>query len=130
VIKEFPFPEFHNENFLSEQCVYLSISGDGQVISRNKILYLCNYLPDGLSNKIRFLQFNNPNGALLNAIKTSSPDFGLVKRFKSYIQIIAFSLLIKKNFREHIKNNYSFIWSPIVIFGYFYFFYNKHRFRL
>ncbi len=50
LLKKYPFPEFEGERFLTEAIVWDRIAADGhQLRLFNDILYICEYLEDGLS---------------------------------------------------------------------------------
>lgn len=50
LLRQYPFPEFEGENFLRETAVWDRIAIDGyQIRWFNKIIYLCDYLEDGLT---------------------------------------------------------------------------------
>lgn len=62
ILKEYPFPVFDNENFLSEEIVWNRIARDGYKLRWfNKCLYFCEYLENGLS-KTSDKELNNFNG--------------------------------------------------------------------
>lgn len=66
VIKQYPFPEFAGENFLSEAVVWDRIAHDGYKIRWiNEIVYLCEYQADGLSSNWERNLANNPEGYAL-----------------------------------------------------------------
>ncbi len=63
IIKQYPFPEFENEKFLTECVVWDKIASDGYKMRFfNEIIYICNYLEDGLSAKYDRLLRDNPIG--------------------------------------------------------------------
>lgn len=63
VLKKYPFPEFENENFLTEGVVWNRIAKDGYKIRWYKrIIYICQYLEDGLTNSGKRKFINNPKG--------------------------------------------------------------------
>lgn len=71
VLKEFPFPEFEGENFLSEHVVWDAIANAGYKLRWfNEIIYKCEYLDDGLTNKSKGyeLLINNFSGFTLSTI--------------------------------------------------------------
>lgn len=50
ILKKYPFPEFKGENFLPEDVVWNAIARDGYIIRWfNEIIYICEYLDDGLT---------------------------------------------------------------------------------
>ena len=51
VLKKYPYPEFPNEKFLTPEVVWNEIAHDNYYIRWfNKIIWICKYLPDGLTN--------------------------------------------------------------------------------
>lgn len=56
------FPEFAGEKFLSECAVYYEIDKEAPMYLLNEVLYLCEYLPDGLSYQYHALLKKNPIG--------------------------------------------------------------------
>ena len=50
ILKQYKFPEFKGENFMTEAVVWYKIAEDGyQIRWFNKDIYICEYLEDGLS---------------------------------------------------------------------------------
>jgi glycosyltransferase involved in cell wall biosynthesis len=114
-----PFPEYPNERFISEQFVYLTLSGPGFIIVRNKILYITEYLPHGLTSNQRCLQYNNPLGTLANSKLASKKAFGFKQRLKSYLLIVAFSIKTKNNLIQNLTaSNYGFRWWILIPLGF------------
>jgi glycosyltransferase involved in cell wall biosynthesis len=65
VLKKYPFPEFENENFVTEEAVWNAIAADGYYLRWHKdIIYICNYLDDGLTKSGNAKYINNPQGVL------------------------------------------------------------------
>lgn len=63
ILKKYPFPEFEGENFLTECIVWDQIAYDGLKLRFfNNIIYICNYLPDGLTSNENKLFGANPAG--------------------------------------------------------------------
>lgn len=66
ILKKYPFPEFEGEKFLSEIIVWTRMAKDGYIIEwHNDIIYLCEYLNDGLTTNNYKLLRNNPKGYAL-----------------------------------------------------------------
>ena len=62
-LKNYPFPEYDNENFITECVVWDKMAYDGLKLRFfNKIIYLCDYLPDGLSHQGMVIFEKNPLG--------------------------------------------------------------------
>lgn len=63
VLRQYPFPEFNGENFLSECVVWDKIAYNGYKMRfANDIVYICDYLPDGLTANCERLYDLNPIG--------------------------------------------------------------------
>ena len=65
VLKEYPFPEFYNEKFCSEAVVWNRIACKYKLRFFYEIIYICEYLPDGLSAFSYKQQRNSPYGTKL-----------------------------------------------------------------
>jgi glycosyltransferase involved in cell wall biosynthesis len=64
-LRSFPFPEIPGERFLTEAVVWNRIAKLRSLLLVREILYICEYLPDGLSAKSLELRLRNPRGAAL-----------------------------------------------------------------
>ncbi|MDE5562400.1 MAG: glycosyltransferase family 2 protein [Clostridiales bacterium] len=65
VLKKYPFPEFDGENFITEEVVWNAIAYDGYYVRWYKdIIYICDYLDDGLTKSGNAKNRNNPQGVL------------------------------------------------------------------
>ncbi len=63
ILKRYPFPEFDGENFITEAVVWDKIAYDGYKIRwYNQIIYICEYIEDGLTHQGMNLFFQNPKG--------------------------------------------------------------------
>lgn len=63
ILKNYPFPEFENEKFLTEAVVWDRIANDNYKIRWiNEIIYICEYQSDGLSANWNQNLRNNPQG--------------------------------------------------------------------
>jgi glycosyltransferase involved in cell wall biosynthesis len=66
ILREYKFPEFEGENFLTEAVVWNRIALDGYKIRWfNEIIYLCDYLEDGLTKAGMQIFYNSPKGYAL-----------------------------------------------------------------
>lgn len=63
VLRQYPFPEFLGEKFLTECVVWDRIAADGLKLRFfNEIVYICDYLPDGLTAHEKELFHRSPVG--------------------------------------------------------------------
>ena len=67
VLRNYPFPEFEGEKYCAESTVYNRMANDGYIMRYfYKKIYLCDYLPDGLSRQSVKLRVNSPRTACLH----------------------------------------------------------------
>ena len=131
--KNIPFLEFEGEKFFSEQYKYLLLSGSKNVLYVNKAIYICEYLMDGLSKKIRRLQFENPNGTMANSILLSEKKYPINVRIKAFLQIYSFSHISDKRFLSAFRDSgFNKIWLLLIPIGllYKYFLVLRYKFNL
>ena len=63
ILRKYPFPEFESENFLTECVVWDKIAYDGYKLRfNNDVVYICDYLPDGLTAHYEEIYNKNPAG--------------------------------------------------------------------
>lgn len=63
ILRQYPFPEFEGENFMTECVVWDKIASDGYKMRFfNDIIMICNYLEDGLTVQGNSLLYRNPKG--------------------------------------------------------------------
>ena len=62
ILKEHLFPVFENEKFLTEAYIYDQIDRIYQLYLFNQIIYLGDYLPDGLSHHLAAIEKGSPRG--------------------------------------------------------------------
>ena len=60
VLRQYPFPEFNDEKFCPEALVWFRIARKYKLRYYYKGIYVCEYLPDGLTAKITQLRMKSP----------------------------------------------------------------------
>lgn len=65
ILRQYPFPEFENEKFVSEGLVWSRIAQKYQLRYFCEGIYICEYLDDGLTKSIRRHFRNSPKGTML-----------------------------------------------------------------
>ena len=110
ILKQYPYPVFENERFLSEVIVTGEISKEYDMAYIPKEIYYAEYLEDGLSKNWMRLVVNNPNGARANSKNFMSKDYKFSIRIKNCIEFNVFSIIAKK---PAIKDSKMKIWATI-----------------
>lgn len=65
ILKQYPFPEFDGEMFISEGTVWSRIAQKYNLRYFYEGIYICDYLEDGLTKSIRKHHRNSPKGTML-----------------------------------------------------------------
>lgn len=86
ILKSYKFPEFDNEKFISEMIVWNRIAKDGYKIRWfNEILYITNYLEDGLTVNSDKVFTNSPKGyALMIKEHIKFANLSIVEKLRYY----------------------------------------------
>ena len=101
VLQKYPFPVYENEKFMTETVVWYKIAADNLKIRwYNSIIYIAEYLPDGLTANQIELYANNPQGFALS-IKQKLQYFNYSKiqidnEFYNYFQIVNKKVSLRK----------------------------------
>ena len=64
VFREFPFPEFPGEKFISEGYLWVNIGLHYNTVYVSKVIYMCEYLEGGLTNSGRKMRIKSPKGGM------------------------------------------------------------------
>lgn len=129
LLKQYPFPEFAGENFITECVVWDKIAADGFLLRfYNKIAIICDYLPDGLTAKGKSLLLKNPRGYGLYLYQCGK--YGKLRGLGKWNQYLEYYFALRKecNFFEISRNlcmNPLILWIRIFGLRLFYKLYNK-----
>lgn len=82
ILKKYKFPEFEGEKFVTEKVVWNQIAYDGYKIRWfNEIIYICDYLEDGLTKSMSRIELENPK-ALALSMKLDSIHYNMSNKKK------------------------------------------------
>lgn len=120
ILKQFPFPVFDGERFITENVVWYRIAAEGYRLRWfNEIIYIAEYLEDGLSAKQIQLYADNPKGfALSIKQKIKYRDYGkkqIDAEYFDYYQIVKRRITLHKA-AEYLEISPFRLISAIVLF--------------
>lgn len=96
VMKKYPFPVFEGENFLTEAVVWHRMAADGLKLRFfNETVYICDYLPDGLSANMGEKVRRSPCGYGLYLRQLT--DLGQINGIKKWESYFEFYIITKKS---------------------------------
>ena len=83
LFKEYSFPEFNGEKFISEDMLWNRLAYKYKTVYRNKLIYICEYLKGGLSDTGRKLRLECGNGMATVTKTYLTKRVRLLRRIKS-----------------------------------------------
>ncbi len=90
IFTQFSFPEFENERFLGESYIWNQIGYRYKTVYINKVLYICRYLPGGLTRSGRRLRIRCPKGGMANSKTYFDPRVSPKIRAKNAMLYVAY----------------------------------------
>ncbi len=123
ILKEYKFPEFKNERFLSEDVVWIEIAKKYNMVYINYPIYYTEYLNDGLSKNDKKMKFQSPIGSALRGKKLMYRKIKFKVNLKGAIIYDCYKIEIKENMPKELllENNFekllTFLVKPL---GYIY----------
>jgi len=89
LLRKYPFPEFENENFITECVVWDKIAYDNfKLRFFNEIIYMCNYLEDGLTVNSQKVFHSSPRGYALYLYQSGL--FGKFSKFEKWTKYLSY----------------------------------------
>jgi glycosyltransferase involved in cell wall biosynthesis len=105
LLKQTPFPKISEERFMSEGVVWKQLAHKGNSLFVNKIIYITEYLEDGLTHAGRKLLINNPLGSMLNSKLGMTKDFKFKLRIRNGLLYCAYSFFASKTLSCIVKES-------------------------
>lgn len=65
ILRQYPFPEFEGERFCPEALIWNRIAQKYKIRYVYKGIYVCDYLPDGLTAKITQIRYRSPQASMM-----------------------------------------------------------------
>lgn len=84
-LREFPFPEFPGERFLSEDVVWIPLGMKYRTVFINEAIYQFEYLFDGLTRNDKKHKFASPLGSMMRGKMLMNPVCGLKANIRGAI---------------------------------------------
>lgn len=105
ILKEHSFPVFEGERFQGENYVWWKIAFNYDMLYINSIVYLAEYLSDGLSKSGKKLRISCPLGGMENSKVGFNKRFPLKERIKRAWLFICYGFFAKKSIPEIVKES-------------------------
>ena len=108
-LRNFLYPETPGERFISESVAWIYLAREHDMLFRNKILYITEYLEGGLSDEGRRLRFQCPVNMAYGSLETMSHHFSWKIRIKETLLYIVYSKFGRKKFCEIVDCPYKIL---------------------
>ena len=105
ILKQYRFPEFENEHFMGESYIWSQIYLKYPMMYCNKIIYLCEYLEDGLTKQGRKLRLLCPLGGMEHSKISFNSKFPIKERIKKAWLYICYGKFAKLTFVQIIRKS-------------------------
>lgn len=99
-LKEFPFVEFEGEKFLGEDYVWAKMSKKYDVMYLNDIIYIAEYLDEGLTKNRRIHNIKSPRGCVERANAFLETHANTKVQIKSMLQYQIYGRFAKYKMKE------------------------------
>lgn len=93
ILSKHSFNEYPNEKFIAEGYLWSNISNSYDMVFINKVIYICDYLEDGLTKAGRTLRLRNPLGGKRHAEEYLNKKYNFKIRVKNAMLYIIYSKL-------------------------------------
>lgn len=104
VMREFPFPEIPGERFCTESLVWNRMSQKYKMRYFYEKIYICEYLPDGLTAGSVRSRRNSPEAAMIAYSEFSRySEIPWCQKLKGYINFWRFAFVSKRGFFSKLK---------------------------
>ncbi len=102
ILKKYPFPEFKNEKFCPEALIWNRIALKYKLRYFYERIYICEYLPDGLTSKITRIRHLSPKASTLYYSEFTKMPIPRLHRIKGAINFWRFHTEETKCYNKNI----------------------------
>lgn len=102
-LREYPFPEFPGEKFLGEDIVWIQMAEKYQMRFFNWVIYISDYLDDGLTNNRRKHNIASPRGCMARAEAFLNSDANLKAKLKAGLQFYIYGRFAQMSWGQLYK---------------------------
>ena len=95
IIRQYPFPIFEGERFFREHVIYDEIDKTYKLYVLNEVIYMCEYLDDGLSKNATLLEMKSPKGAAFARLHDANKANSERSRLRNLTAYLFFSIVAK-----------------------------------
>ena len=126
---KYPFPVFKGEWFLSEGALWCRVALTHKCVYINKVIYLCEYLEDGLTKSGKAMRIRNPLGGMYSSELCMQRKNYLLQRIKKGLLYCCYGFFAGKKARDILKEaKYKLLTALCLVPGYIIYRYWKKKY--
>ena len=114
ILKKEKFVKFEGERFIPETDLYCEIDRYGEMLLVDEVLYLTEYLPDGLTAKYHQLLQKNPLGTAYTYYKQLCMASGIKCKLKYAMLVNIYKSLSANKNQLQIKKRKCWLWLSVI----------------
>ena len=127
-LRNFRFPVFKGERFLVESWLWLQVSNMADMLFVNKVIYVTEYLPGGLTQSGRRLRINCPKGGMAFNLLLMDKSYPMRDRVKSGLLYACYSFFADQPLKKSLNNGHLALTAICLLPGYVLYRYWKSKF--
>ena len=129
LFKQYPFPEFEGERFLSECALWDQVSFTHKCLYRNSVIYICEYLEGGLTKSGRALRLQNAHGGMFTSELRMDRSNFFKDRVKNALLYNCYADCLGVSFRNRIEKSRAPVLTGIcaLVGRFLYWYWNSKR---
>ena len=129
LFKQFPFPEFPGEKFVSESALWCRVGETYLCVYINQIIYICEYLTGGLTKLGKRFRIRNPRGGQYVANLKMSSQNPPLERLKQGLLYTCYGKFAHCTWQEMLKGcSCKWVFFVTYLGGIFLYFYWKKKY--
>jgi glycosyltransferase involved in cell wall biosynthesis len=113
IMRKYPFPDFEGERFCTEGLVWDRIAKKYKLRYFNEGIYICEYLPGGLTSGSIRLRMNNPIGSMTYYSELIVMEIPFIQKIKAAINYWRFRFCDKKK-TDMPQISFAWIWTSVL----------------
>ncbi len=127
---EYPFPVYKGERFISECALWNRVGQHFKCVYIDSVIYICEYMEDGLTRSGRSMRIRNPNGGMFTSnLRMDKRNF-LGQRFKYGMLYTCYGYFAHKSILQQLKEtDYPFLAAICCPFGFVLYLLWKHKYK-
>lgn len=103
LFKEYPFPVFEGEKFISECALWNRVGLQHKCVYIDSVIYICEYLEDGLTRSGKSMRIKNPRGGMFTSNLRMDRKNYIDQRIKYALLYTCYGFFAHDGFKRQIK---------------------------